>query len=860
MNTYLRFAAGLAVLFISSAGLFAGGSGLNVVVVVNQNSTNSVQLGNYYCEQRGVPPQNLLRITNWTGGNVEWTTSDFTNSLFNPLVSMLSSRGLTNQIDYIVLSMDLPYTVTANNGINSTTAALFYGFQPDDCTNNCPAGLPGCNLPDASSNAYAFSEGIFRQTPPGAAGSNSWLVTMLTSSNLALAEAIIDRGVASDGTVPTQTVWLAKSSDVARNVRYLEFDNTIFDARVAGDFSIVRTNSDSPYGLTNLLGYQTGLAGFNILPNAFVPGAIADSLTSYGGVLYENSGQTTLLAFLNAGASGSYGTITEPCNYLQKFPSPEDYFYQARGFSLAECYYLSLANPYQGLIVGEPLAAPFAKPGAGTWNNLPAGATLAGATNLSIQFAASDARRPLQQVDLFLDGLWLQTVTNIPPQSGNVLAVFLNGQTINYVVPSNATVSSVAAGLAAVLNDPTNVSVTKVTAAAFGDRIELQCTDRSQRGSQIPLSVSNSIGSGAALTTFLAATGTNLLDTIAFGLRNYNVSNAPNAGDYLQLSITKTNGTVVVVSVTNNAALNTGQLVQQLVNAVNASASLTTTDGLEAQDFIDYTPYGLPMAEFNLQANASGWNEAQIQVTLSGSSTFLITPAGANVLDGNLSDLQPRAHLYVTAGTTNLALSFPFDTTSLSDGFHTLDAVAYEGTDVRTQTRATQNVQIQNTPLGATFTTLAGASNTVLNFTLLFSVVANTNTISSIELFSTGGSQGVVSNLSSATFAVAATNLGVGLHPFYAIVTRTDGVSYRTETQWIRIGASEPTFLLTMTAPPPSLFWPATAGRLYQVLNATNVTDTFQLRDAVTPSNSAGFWIDTITGAPQQFYRVRAPQ
>jgi hypothetical protein len=200
------------------------------------------------------------------------------------------------------------------------------------------------------------------------------------------------------------------------------------------------------------------------------------------------------------------------------------------------------------------------------------------------------------------------------------------------------------------------------------------------------------------------------------------------------------------------------------------------------------------------------------------------------------------------------------DTTTLSDGCHELTAVVYEGSDVRTQTRATQNVCIQNTPLSATFTTLAGASNTVLNFTLLFSVAASTNTISSIELFSTGGSQGVVSNLASAIFAVAATNLGVGLHPFYAIVTRNDGASYRTETHWIRIGASEPPFSLTMTAPPPAIFWPAIAGQLYQVLSATNITDTFQLRDAVTPSNSAGFWIDTITGMPQQFYRVYAPQ
>jgi hypothetical protein len=178
---------------------------------------------------------------------------------------------------------------------------------------------------------------------------------------------------------------------------------------------------------------------------------------------------------------------------------------------------------------------------------------------------------------------------------------------------------------------------------------------------------------------------------------------------------------------------------------------------------------------------------------------------------------------------------------------------------VRTQARVSQNVRIQNTPLSATFTALAGASNTVLNFTLLFSVTANTNTISTIELFTTGGSVGIVSNLSSATFALAATNLGVGLHPFYAVVTRSDGKQYRTGTEWIRIGGAEPPFGLTMTAPPPTITWPATAGRLYQVLNATNITDAFQLHATVTPSNFAGFWIETVTGAPQQFYRVYAP-
>src|SRR2546422_3159434 len=96
-----------AVLFCAlTEKILAGGSGLNVAVVVNQNSTNSVPLGNYYCEQRNVPPQNLLRI-NWSGGNVNWTSSELNTFLVSPLLAMLSSRQLTNQIDYVVLSMDI---------------------------------------------------------------------------------------------------------------------------------------------------------------------------------------------------------------------------------------------------------------------------------------------------------------------------------------------------------------------------------------------------------------------------------------------------------------------------------------------------------------------------------------------------------------------------------------------------------------------------------------------------------------------------------------------------------------------------------------------------------------------------------
>jgi len=139
-----------------------------------------------------------------------------------------------------------------------------------------------------------------------------------------------------------------------------------------------------------------------------------------------------------------------------------------------------------------------------------------------------------------------------------------------------------------------------------------------------------------------------------------------------------------------------------------------------------------------------------------------------------------------------------------------------------------------------------------------FSVTANTNNISNIELHSTGGLLTNVTGQSSAVFSVSSLYMGPGLHPFYAIVTAPNGKQYRTETKWIRFtGATEPAFTVLFTNPPPTLLWPATAGRTYDVLSATNVAGTFQLRASVTASNETGQWVETDASAPQRFYRVR---
>jgi uncharacterized protein (TIGR03790 family) len=109
--------------------------------------------------------------------------------------------------------------------------------------------------------------------------------------------------------------------------------------------------------------YFTGAATVNGLERyRFLPGAAADHLTSFGGML-TNSSQMSSLRWLEAGATGSYGTVVEPCNLLGKFPNVAVLMaHYLAGETLIEAYWKSVLMPGQGLFLGEPLAAPFRAP------------------------------------------------------------------------------------------------------------------------------------------------------------------------------------------------------------------------------------------------------------------------------------------------------------------------------------------------------------------------------------------------------------------------------------------------------------------------------------------------------------------
>jgi len=53
--------------------------------------------------------------------------------------------------------------------------------------------------------------------------------------------------------------------------------------------------------------------------------------------------------------------VQEPYSLQSKFPVPFLHGYYADGCSLAEAFYQSVLRPYQLIVVGDPLARPFAR-------------------------------------------------------------------------------------------------------------------------------------------------------------------------------------------------------------------------------------------------------------------------------------------------------------------------------------------------------------------------------------------------------------------------------------------------------------------------------------------------------------------
>ena len=186
----------LALLLLAPTALFAGGGPFNTLVVVNTNSADSVDLGDYYAAAHGIPAHHICRLGIDTNLR-SLTFTQFRNELRNPIYDHIAAENLDGQIDFLVLCQDFPTRV---NDLQGLSASLFYGPRY--------SGSSGCAPPiPFTHNEYYRAERAFRSAD-GWSSTNGFVAFHLVAADLDTAKAVADRGAAARSSFPSSAIYL----------------------------------------------------------------------------------------------------------------------------------------------------------------------------------------------------------------------------------------------------------------------------------------------------------------------------------------------------------------------------------------------------------------------------------------------------------------------------------------------------------------------------------------------------------------------------------------------------------------------------------------------------------------------------
>jgi uncharacterized protein (TIGR03790 family) len=372
-------ALGAAVLLVALAsGPARAQSAANVLLVVNDASPDSGEVGNYYATARQIPANQIVRISVPVTDSLPRSTFDA--NIQAPIASFLAKHLLHDRILYIVLTKGIPLRIEGTEGQNGTVASvdseltLLYrrmvgsGVQVIGRVDN-PLFLGDKPV----KGAKRFSR----------LDSDLYLVTRLDGFSVADVKALIDRGMkpVRDGQIVLDQratlidrggdAWLQEASDRLTNDQHgarVQFESTRtvanFSGPVIGYFS---WGSNDPMNQRRAMGLS------------FVNGAIGGMFVSTDGRTFREpnpnwkpaiagsatGGQSLIGDLIREGITGVVGHVAEP--YLDSIVRPQILFpaYLA-GFNLAESFYLAMPFlSWQDIVVGDPLCSPFQSAPAG---------------------------------------------------------------------------------------------------------------------------------------------------------------------------------------------------------------------------------------------------------------------------------------------------------------------------------------------------------------------------------------------------------------------------------------------------------------------------------------------------------------
>lgn len=357
-----------------------------VLLLVNKQSQASLQVANTFAAVRQIPQCNIVYLdlpASVYGGTATISPEQYTQLIWQPANTIAKERGLDHQILAWVYSVDFPIRVKTDasdrrqmsvggltllrNRIPDLTLVEEGKYQSKLFAG--PNDRLQYDLPSLSLGMYRTGLGEQVTVPDGLAYLKDGLGDEIPLPSMMLGyvgekgndvQTVLDtilRGVGSDYRGRREGIYFVTSEDVRSTCREWQYEPVVKALQARG-ISAAETNA-MPAGAMNVMGLLMGAE--KVDPStigSFAPGAMAEHLTSWSAEFQRP--QTKATAWLKAGATASAGSVVEPYSNPNKFPSARFFVHYTAGCSMLESLYQSIACPLQQLLLGDPLAKPYA--------------------------------------------------------------------------------------------------------------------------------------------------------------------------------------------------------------------------------------------------------------------------------------------------------------------------------------------------------------------------------------------------------------------------------------------------------------------------------------------------------------------
>ena len=365
----------LFALLLPAAQLLAQ-SPENILLILNESSPVSLDVGQYYAEKRGIPRDNILRLKAPADDAIDRTV--YERQIEGPIAGWLYRNFAQDRILYIVLTKGIPLRISGTSGADGTVASV------DSELTLLYRKMAGQAVPPAGRVENPYFKGNAPNSLPGMFTHEAvdiYLVTRLDGYTFDDIRGLIDRGMAPSR--EGKIILDGKSSSQDKGETWLQAAAELLKSAGHGDRVLLDNSPKVLTGIDGVLGYYSW--GSNDPANRlrrlnlrFVPGAVAAMFVSSDARTFAEppadwtigtwdnkashfAGSPQSLAgdLIREGVTGVAGHVAEP--FLEATIRPDILFpAYLSGFNLAESFYQAM--PYvswQTVVVGDPLCAPF---------------------------------------------------------------------------------------------------------------------------------------------------------------------------------------------------------------------------------------------------------------------------------------------------------------------------------------------------------------------------------------------------------------------------------------------------------------------------------------------------------------------